>query len=126
GERARLIADQTSRPTYTVDLAEALLHLLARRTVPVGTLHLANAGRASWHEVGSRALAGYAPELLARFPPQPAALSETDQLGRRPRDSTLCTGRLDGLGYQMPHWEDAMRRFCGRLRESTHADGPLR
>ena len=51
GERPRLIADQFSIPTYAADLAQALIFLLARPE-PVGTIHAANRGTASWYQVG--------------------------------------------------------------------------
>ncbi|MFJ2742610.1 dTDP-4-dehydrorhamnose reductase [Streptomyces sp. NPDC087440] len=111
GAPAALVHDQYSRPTYTEDLARALVFLLTRPEPVSGTLHIANAGTASWHDVGLalRELRPHLPE------PKPLAMTECGFVGGRPRDSTLSTGRLTALGLTLPHWRDALERFCARL-----------
>lgn len=117
GKPSSLIADQYSCPTYTVDLAAALIHLLTATPALAGTVHVANTGSASWHEVGRLVAAevGGAPRLT------PVRLADSPFLGRRPNDSTLNTDRLASLGHAMPDWADAVRRFCGRLQEPVTA-----
>jgi dTDP-4-dehydrorhamnose reductase len=44
----RMVADQRLSPTYTADLADALLAAVERRVA--GVLHLTSAGFCSWHE----------------------------------------------------------------------------
>jgi dTDP-4-dehydrorhamnose reductase len=44
----RVVADQTCTPTYTADLAEAVVALLA--TGQHGLYHLTNSGSCTWHE----------------------------------------------------------------------------
>lgn len=109
GEPVTLIDDQFSKPTYTHDLAAALVFLLARSVL--GTIHVANHGTASWYQVARVALAGGRPT-------QPVALDDCDFLGTRPRDSSLNTDRLAVLGYRMPDWADAVARFGTRVRGS--------
>jgi dTDP-4-dehydrorhamnose reductase len=46
GERLKLVADEVGSPTYTVDLAEAIVELLGAGEIG-GTHHIVNAGRAS-------------------------------------------------------------------------------
>ncbi|GGK22186.1 NAD(P)-dependent oxidoreductase [Pilimelia terevasa] len=108
GEAVPLVADQYSRPTYTVDLAAALLHLLTADEPAHGTVHVANEGRASWYDVGL-ALRALRPDLPA---PRPVATADCGFAGGRPRDSTLSTARLASLGWRLPTWDDALRRFC--------------
>ncbi|MFI5494173.1 SDR family oxidoreductase [Actinoplanes sp. NPDC051859] len=107
GEVSRLIDDQFSAPTYTVDLARALAFLLARGEGVTGTIHVTNQGSASWHQVGEY--------LTARLPgaptPKAVPLAEWGFLGGRPVDSTLNTDRLRELGWTLPHWQDAVDRF---------------
>jgi dTDP-4-dehydrorhamnose reductase len=98
------IADQFSSPTYVADLAAALVWLL--RSKAAGTVHVANAGRASWHEVGLRV----AKHLGGA--PAPVGGSECGFVAERPRDSHLSSDLLGALGYQMPRWEDALDRYC--------------
>ncbi|OLF17237.1 dTDP-4-dehydrorhamnose reductase [Actinophytocola xanthii] len=109
GAAVELIDDQFSCPTYTVDLAAALVFLLARGTT--GTVHAANTGSASWYQVAQVALATRhdTPTLL------PVPLADRPFLGTRPRDSALNTDLLASLGHPMPHWTDAVTRFCREL-----------
>jgi dTDP-4-dehydrorhamnose reductase len=115
GERSRLIADQFSLPTYTVDLAAALIHLLTSPAPVTGTIHVANAGTASWYEVARYVLELLGPQPAGALAPEPVALDECGFLGGRPRNSTLNTDRLAGLGHTMPSWQDAVRRFCASV-----------
>ncbi|MBV7696597.1 dTDP-4-dehydrorhamnose reductase [Streptomyces sp. TRM70350] len=110
GRPAALVADQYSLPTYTADLARALVFLLTRPEPVSGTLHVANAGTASWYDVGL-ALHELRPDVPE---PKPLAMAECGFVGGRPRDSSLCTERLAGLGLSLPHWRDALQRFCAR------------
>lgn len=115
GEPAPLVADQYSLPTYTDDLAEALVFLLTRPRPVAGTVHVANAGRASWYDVGL-ALCALRPGMPE---PKPLTMAECGFLGGRPVDSTLCTGRLAALGLTLPHWRDALERFHARLTQGS-------
>ncbi|HZM74959.1 MAG TPA: dTDP-4-dehydrorhamnose reductase [Candidatus Limnocylindrales bacterium] len=116
GERTTLIADQYSRPTYLPDLAAAMVFLLSRPEPVTGVLHVCGAGSASWHTVLTYALASAPGRLL-----EPVALDAFPFVGRRPRDSTLNTDRLRGLGWEMPHWQDGIRRFRRQLAGSEVA-----
>jgi dTDP-4-dehydrorhamnose reductase len=116
GAKSELIDDQFSCPTYTVDLAAALGFLLGRGVT--GTVHAANVGTASWYQVARVALAAYDDELPADL--LPVTLSEQPFLGGRPKNSSLDTSLLAGMGHPMPHWTDAVRRFCRELKK-VHA-----
>jgi dTDP-4-dehydrorhamnose reductase len=117
GERARLICDQFARPTYTEDLARAIVHLLTLEDPFVGTVHIANSGApASRYDMGVHAVAAFDPGLAASYSPEPVAFDDCDLVGGRPRVSTLDTSRLSGLGYSLPDWRDGVDRFCARLR----------
>jgi dTDP-4-dehydrorhamnose reductase len=123
GERVRLIADQYSRPTYVGDLARAIVFLLDKGRDVTGTIHAANSGSASWYEVGEHALSVLDPALAVPMAPERLALKDCAFLGERPRNSTLNTERLTRLGWEMPSWRDAVRRFCERLEAAERA-GP--
>ncbi|WP_426365388.1 dTDP-4-dehydrorhamnose reductase [Streptomyces sp. E-08] len=118
GEAPRLIHDQFSLPTYTADLADALVFLLTRETPVTGTVHIANSGTASWYEVGReiRAVLGTGPQ------PLPLPMAECGFIGGRPVDSTLSTARLAGLGLVLPHWRDALHRFLADLPADAPED----
>ena len=107
GQRLRIVQDQVGSPSYTLDVAAALLEL-SRRQVS-GLVHVVNNGRASRLELVRQGLAlmGLDPELAAGIPssqlPLPAA---------RPAWSVLDGRRLARLrGGPMPTWLDGLRRF---------------
>jgi dTDP-4-dehydrorhamnose reductase len=116
GAKSELIDDQFSCPTYTVDLAAALVFLLGRGVT--GTVHAANVGTASWYQVARVALAAYDDKLPADL--LPVTLAEQPFLGGRPKNSSLDTALLAGMGHPMPHWTNAVRRFCRELKK-VHA-----
>jgi len=112
-----LVEDQYSRPTYTADLARALIFLLTDAAGVEGTVHVAK------RRPG---------QLVRRRPAcarrqggcgvRPISLADAGFAGGRPRDSTLNTGRLAGLGLTLPDWTDAVARFCrtiGRTMAAT-------
>ncbi|MFJ3953491.1 NAD(P)-dependent oxidoreductase [Streptomyces sp. Je 1-4] len=115
GEQQKLIDDQYSRPTYTVDLARALIHLITLEEFPTGTVHAANEGRATRYELGAYALSQYDPKLNADHPPTAISFDECEFVGGRPKFSAFNTDRLAGLGFAMPDWRDAVNRHCAVL-----------
>ncbi len=118
GHPTALIADQFSCPTYTVDLADAIVYLLCAEPEFTGIVHIANTGTASWHDVGLAVRLIWAdlrPGAVNPPTPVPRTVDDGGFVGDRPHDSSLNTDRLAGLGYAMPTWRDAVRRFCERL-----------
>ena len=55
GEPLRLVADEVGSPTYTHDLADAIVELIAE-DAPAGIHHVVNAGAASRQELGEEVL----------------------------------------------------------------------
>lgn len=117
GSPARLVHDQRGSPTYTRDLAEALLYVLALPDPPNGVLNIANAGAASWYEVGRHVLAAAGPGGAG--PPVPVAMDDLGHLGARPRFSALDCSTLARLGHPLPPWQDAAERYCRRIRSGV-------
>lgn len=105
----RVVSDQRGCPTYTIDLAEALLRLLEGGAQ--GVVHAVNAGSATWfefareivHQLGSDA------EVV------PISTAEAARQAPRPATSVLDTSHLRAiLGSDLPPWQDALARY---LRE---------
>lgn len=115
GERQQLIDDQYSRPTYTVDLARAIIHLITLDEFPTGILHVANEGWTTRYELGAYALKRYDPDLNARNPPIAISFDSCEFVGGRPKISALNSARLARLGHVMPSWRDAVDRHCANL-----------
>lgn len=106
----RIVDDQISAPTYTVDLAKASLDLI--KTDRYGIYHITNSGYCSRYEWAAHILktvdwnGNLIPGRSADFP-TPA---------RRPEYSVLDTfGTPETLGYELPDWKDATVRYLQEL-----------
>lgn len=102
----RVVNDQVSSPTYTRDLANATLDLLDTRMY--GLYHLTNGGSCSRYDWALEILdsLGWDGTIL------PASSREFPTPAKRPRFSVLDNfGSPEVLGYQLPDWKDATRRF---------------
>jgi dTDP-4-dehydrorhamnose reductase len=114
GERLRVVDDQRGSPTFTRDLAQGLLRLVAAGAS--GTYHCTNSGDCTWYELAAHALAraGLGGPLertdTASFP-RPA---------KRPAYSALGNAAFEQVtGWRMPAWQDAVERYlAGTARET--------
>jgi len=101
-----VVDDQQGCPTYTRDLARAVLDLL--ETGAYGTYHITNTGSTTWH--------AFACEILEhaglRAPVYPVKTAQLGRPARRPLNSKLDPFPLEEtLGYLLPPWQDALRRY---------------
>lgn len=96
---AQVVDDQHGRPTYTVDLAQALCTLLDK---PYGTYHITNSGSCTWYELAREAMQ-YA-DTCNISPCSSAAFVRPAQ---RPTYSILNNNKLPAL----PTWQDAVQRY---------------
>lgn len=104
--RTRVVSDQTGRPTYAKDLAEALW-MLAERGAS-GIVHVANDGNATWFDLASH--------IFSRLDKSNALSScqtaDYPTTAKRPRYSVLATTRLEReLGRRLPEWRIAVDDF---------------
>jgi len=106
-----VVDDQIGSPTWTVDLAHAIVALLEKGCR--GVYHAANEGYCSWNDF-ARAIfqeAGMAVTVTAM------TTEQLNRPARRPLHSTLDCGKLarDG-GYRPQPWRDALRSYL-KLRK---------
>jgi dTDP-4-dehydrorhamnose reductase len=102
----RVVDDQTGRPTYAVDLADAIVRLVEAGAR--GLVHVANQGVATWWDLARRALdeAGYADIAIERISTRDL---QTD--AARPAWSVLDTTRAESLGVRSRSWQDAVTAY---------------
>ncbi len=106
GERLRVVDDQRGSPTWTVDLSEGLIRLVA--SGQFGTFHCTNAGDCTWYDLAAHLLKRAGLEI---------SLERTSSaaLGRpapRPAYSVLSNRRFEQVtGWAMPSWQDAVDRY---------------
>ncbi len=101
-----VVSDQCGCPTFTDDLAGALVDLIRSRAY--GIYHVTNSGSATWYELACTAvqLAG----VPARV--EPVATSAFPRPAPRPRNSVLDPFPLPQvLGHPLPGWRDALRYY---------------
>lgn len=109
----RFVDDQRGSPTFTADLAAAIVTLALDRRP--GVHHVTNQGTASWYEF-VKAVLGAAGHDPARV--QPVATSDLDppRPAPRPANSVLANAalRLGGLPL-LPDWRDGLARLVAAL-----------
>lgn len=99
----RMVADQLLTPTYTGDLAQALMDAVGAGVT--GVLHLTNGGRCSWHEFTAAIMenAGIQVRIEAVSTTRPAGTAE------RPLNGVLSSARVQGAALApMRHWREAL------------------
>ena len=108
GEPLAVVDDQRGSPTWTRDLAAALVLLVAAGEY--GTYHCTNAGDCTWHELAEHAIARTGHDA-------PVGRIRTETLARpapRPAYSVLDGSWCEHVtGLRMPHWKDAVNRYLG-------------
>jgi len=106
GKPLRVVADQVGCPTWTEDLARALVAMAAAGCR--GTMHACGAGEASRHAMAVAALraAGFdaVPDEIATADLPPAA-------PRPPRAVLSCERLARETGFRFPPWEESVRRY---------------
>lgn len=102
----KIVDDQISNPTYTVDLAKATLDLI--KTDSYGLCHITNSDNCSRYEWAKYLLdsIGWNGVLL------PAKSDEFKTLAQRPKYSSMDDFPIKNtIGYNLLDWKDATDRF---------------
>lgn len=120
GQKLQVVDDQIGQPTWSRDVAELVLRLVARH-VPPGIYHATSGGRTSWW--------GFAREVVASLGKDPAQVGRatTSQVSRpapRPAFSVLGSDRLaetgvEGIGCWRDRWRVAAPSVLGERAGSA-------
>ena len=106
GEPLAIVDDQRGSPTWTRDLAVALVRLVA--AAEFGTYHCTNGGECTWHELAEHVVKRSGHD-------GPVERTTTAALARpapRPAYSVLDGSWCEHVtGLRMPHWKDAADRY---------------
>ncbi len=100
-----VVNDQRGSPTFTRDLAGALVRLC--RASAKGIVHVTNSGNCTWYEFATEIVqvSGLATKV------KPVTTAEFPRPARRPVYSVLSPDGLHAYNIQMPEWRDALRRY---------------
>ena len=100
-----VVNDQRGCPTYSVDLARAIVALC--RNHASGIVHTTNAGECSWFEFAQEIVKG----ARLRTEVRPVSSQQMARPAPRPAYSVLSAKSLQPYGIAMPPWQDALRRY---------------
>lgn len=99
--------DQVVSPTYTGDLAQAVLKLIEHPQLVPGIYHLVNEGECTWFEF-TQAIYEIMNLKVKVLPVDRGGMSGEM---RRPLYSALANTKARALGITLPHWRDALKRY---------------
>jgi len=105
---AEVVSDQRLNPTYALDLARALVALIAADPAP-GVYHAAGGDAASWFEV-AEAIAAQLREAGHEARVTPTTTQAWGAPAPRPADSRLSCGKLAALGIKLPGYHAGLER----------------
>ena len=100
-----VVDDQRGCPTYSVDLARAIIQLCRRQAS--GIVHATNAGDCSWFEFAREIVKSA--DLTTEV--RPVSSQQMARPAPRPAYSVLSAKSLQRYDVVMPAWQDALRRY---------------
>src|SRR5439155_1286340 len=116
GEPLRVVDDQRGSPTWTRDLAPALIRLAL--SGQFGTYHVTSSGDCTWWELAQHVIR----RSEARVEVHKITTTELGRPAPRPAYSVLCNQWYEHVtGDRMPAWHDAVDRYM----ESRSAHDPV-
>jgi dTDP-4-dehydrorhamnose reductase len=114
GEPVRVVDDQVLTPTFTGDLASAVIQLI--QTEAYGLYHISAEGQCSWFD--------FAREIFRKSDIKadlrPVSTREFASPVQRPSYSVLSKKRLNSIGIEMPSWEKGLSQYL-KLRAASHS-----
>ena len=107
--KLKVVFDQCGTPTYALDLARAIFHMVENRLTQgrEGIYHYSNEGVCSWFDF-SKTIAEYAGHSACDI--QPCHSDEFPSKATRPSYSVLDKTKFKNtFGIAVPYWTDALR-----------------
>lgn len=112
-DQLNIIADQIGTPTYAVDLAGAVLDIIASASEGYGTYHYSNEGVTSWYDFAK----GIFDISDTKVKVNPIPTSAYPTKARRPAFSVMDKTKIKQVfGIEIPYWRDSLQ-ICLRKFE---------
>ena len=105
-----VVNDQRGSPTYTNDLADAIIQLC--RKDARGIVHVTNVGDCTWFDFAREIVAGAGLTTEVR----PASSDKFVRPAERPKYSVLSPARLLTYGISLSEWRFGLRRYLEERR----------
>jgi len=122
----KVVEDQWGSPTYTVDLAGAILKIIEDDSVSYGIYHFTNEGMTSWYEF-ARTIYRKAKRLglvegNKKVEIQPIKTEDYPTAARRPRYSVLSKEKIrKEFGLKIRDWDKALEDFLISLKRERES-----
>lgn len=100
-----IVNDQCGCPTYSVDLARAVINLCRKNAS--GIVHVTNSGSCTWFEFAAEIVK----QARLKTEVRPVSTRQVPRPARRPAYSVLSPASLSRWGITMPGWRDALARY---------------
>ncbi|HAJ34033.1 MAG TPA: dTDP-4-dehydrorhamnose reductase [Candidatus Atribacteria bacterium] len=121
----KVVEDQWGSPTYTVDLAGAILKIIEDDSVSYGIYHFTNEGTTSWYEF-AKAIYNKAKKLgliegNKKVEIQPIKTEDYPTAARRPRYSVLSKEKIKKeLNIKIPYWRESLEKCLKRILDEGY------
>jgi dTDP-4-dehydrorhamnose reductase len=108
-----VVADQQGSPTWTRDLARAIITILRHEYVPSGIYHYTNEGETTWYDFAREIYRlGRASGILEKeCTINPLTTDQYPTKAHRPAYSVLSKEKIKALGVEVPAWQTSLERF---------------
>jgi len=107
-----IISDQIGTPTYAIDLAKTILHIICNDNQSYGTYHYSNEGVTSWYDF-AKAIFDLAEVKVKAMP---LKTSEYPTKAIRPAFSVMDKSKIkSNFGIEIPYWRDSLKICIERL-----------
>lgn len=101
----RVVNDQIGSPTYALDLAEALLHIIQKDKDHYGVFHYSNQGQISWFEFAQTIFELDNHHIVL----EQILTKDYPTLATRPLYSVLDTSKIsEAFNLEIPFWKDGL------------------
>jgi dTDP-4-dehydrorhamnose reductase len=112
-DELKVIADQAGTPTYAMDLAGCVIHIILSGSKSYGTYHYSNEGIASWYDF-SKAIFDISGTNVKVIP---VPTSEYKTRAMRPAYSVMDKTKIKRtFDLEIPYWRDSLAVCIGRLK----------
>jgi dTDP-4-dehydrorhamnose reductase len=109
-----VVSDQLGSPTYTVDLARAIIQLC--HAGAKGIVHATNRGECSWFDFAEEIIRGAGLNTVVR----PTTSAKFVRPAERPQYSVLSPESLEKYRVVLPIWQEGLRNYLlERSRQKT-------
>lgn len=107
-----VVSDQIGTPTYTGDLAIAIIKIIEHESVHRGIYHFSNEGVASWYDFAHAIFQIVGKEIKLT----PIKSESYPTPAKRPHFSVLDKTKIkEAIGMEIPHWRDSLKVALKKL-----------